>query len=215
MMDTDALRPRLAERTISIWATGWATAEAGIARIAAGVTAEAEVAKAALASSNAGIACVTAGLKAAGIDAKDVWTTAISVSPRYTEPEKGRTETIGGYEASGHVSVTVRDVTRVGELLDRMLALGANHVTRVAFNVADPKRLEEEARTRAFETARRRASLYASWAGAKLGPVLSIAEHPTHGSMRTASFEEGDMPNCIEPGRRRLGVQVHVVFALQ
>ena len=113
---------------------------------------------------------------------------------------------------------TVTDVKRVGDLLDLMVTLGANHIAGVTFDVAESERLEDEARTRAMATAGRCAELCAKGAGVQLGPVLSITDdqgyqHEPMGGMPSAFYERGAMP--IEPGRRHLKVRVHVVYALQ
>lgn len=217
MRDLEIERSAQAARTISVWATGWVSAEPDVAQIAAGVTTEADVAKDARIRNGAEMAAVIEGLKAAGIAPAQLRTTEISLDPRFTRPETGRTATINGYEASSSVVVTVPDVKRVGELLDLMVSLGANHITGVTFDVAEAERLEDEARTRAMATAGRRAELYARGAGAQLGPVLSITEHQGYQhepiGLRSTYYERGAAP--VEPGRRHLKVRVHVVYALQ
>jgi len=204
------------ERTVSVSAAGAVIVEPDVAYISAGVVTEADTAKDAIGRNSAVIAKVIDGLKGAGIAAKDIRTTTLNVEPRYTQPKDGRAATISGYRVSNQVRLTVREVKRLGEILDQAISLGANQISQVAFDVADAERPKDEARKQAMENARRRAELYAKAAGAQLGPVLRISEggghlQPSLAQARTLSLQT--VP--IEPGTRRLEVEVHVVYALR
>jgi len=154
-------------------------------------------------------------LKSAGIAAKDIRTTALNVEPRYTQPKDGRAATISGYRVSNQVRLTVRDVKRLGEILDQAISLGANQVSQIAFDVAEPERLKDEARRQAMENARRRAELYAKAAGAQLGPVLRISEGVAQLQPRHVALIAGHSGVPIEAGARRFEVEVQVVYALR
>jgi uncharacterized protein YggE len=203
------------ERTVSVSATGTVSAEPDIAQISTGVVTEAETAKDAMARNSAVMVKLIEGLKAAGIPAKDIQTTTLNVEPRYTQPKEGRPPVISGYRVVNQVRLTVREIKRLGEILDQAMALGANQVNHIAFDIADAERLKDEARKQAMENARRRGELYAKAAGGELGPVLRISEslgevHPMPGARATM---RASVP--IEPGTRRLEVEVHVTYALR
>jgi uncharacterized protein YggE len=200
------------ERTVSVSGSGSVSVEPDIAYISAGVATEAESAKTAISRNSTVMAKVIDGLKEAGIDAKDIRTTSLNVEPRY----KDSSTTVTGYRVSNLVRLTVRDVKRLGEIVDQAIALGANQVSQIAFDVADPERLKDEARRVAMENARQRAELYAKAAGAQLGPVLRIAEDSSHLGVRATGGETryaAAVP--VEAGTRRLEVQVSVVYALR
>jgi uncharacterized protein YggE len=199
------------ERTVTVSGRGSVTVEPDMAYISAGVATEADTAKAAIARNNALMAKVIGGLKSAGIDAKDIRTTNLNVEPRYKE----RSSTVTGYRVSNLVRLTVRDVKRLGEILDEAIALGANQVSQISFAVADAEKLKDEARRRAVENARRHAELYAKAAGAELGPVLRIAEGslPVGVGRAEARYAGHGVP--IEAGTQRLEVDVSVVYALR
>jgi uncharacterized protein len=203
------------ERTVSVSATGSVTAEADIAQISAGVVTEADSAKDAIGRNTIVMTKLIAGLKAAGIQAKDIQTTTLNVEPRYTQPKDGHAATINGYRVVNQVRLTVRDVKRLGEILDQAIALGANQINHIAFDIAEPEMLKDEARKQAMENARRRGELYAKASGGQLGPVLRISEstadvHPMPGG-RVAM--RASVP--VEPGTRSLEVEVHVTYALR
>ena len=74
------------ERTVSVSATGSVTAEADVAQISAGVVTEGDSAKDAIGRNTIVMTKLIAGLKAIGIQAKDIQTTTLNVEPRYTNP---------------------------------------------------------------------------------------------------------------------------------
>lgn len=202
------------DRTVSVSATGSVTADPDVAQISAGVVTEADSAKDAMSRNSVVMTKLIDGLKAAGIQPKDIQTTTLNVEPRYIQPKDGRVATINGYRVVNQVRLTVRDVKRLGDALDQAIALGANQINHIAFDIADPETLKDEARKQAMENARRRGELYAKAAGGQLGPVLRISEsvgepHPMPGGRMAM---RASVP--IEAGTRNLEVEVHVTYAL-
>ena len=110
----------------------------------------------------------------------------------------------------------MREVKRLGEVLDQAIALGANQINSIGFDIANAETLKDEARKQAMANAKRRAELYATAAGVQLGHVLRISEsvmeaigRPMAGRAMAAS----SVP--IEAGTRTLTVEVHVTYALR
>jgi uncharacterized protein len=203
------------ERTVSVSASGSVAVEPDIAQISAGVVTEADSAKDAIGRNSAVMGKLIEGLKAAGIAAKDIQTKTLNVEPRYTQPKDGRAATISGYRVLNQVRLTVRDVKRLGEILDQAIALGANQINSIAFDVSNIETLKDEARKQAMENARRRGELYAKAAGGQLGPVLRIAEKL--GDLQPVFDGRMAMRASvpIEAGTRDLEVEVHVTYALR
>lgn len=204
-------------RTVSVSASGSVSAEPDVAYVSTGVVTEADTAKEALSRNSAAMSKLIDGLKALKIGARDIQTTTINVEPRYSQSKDGRASTINGYRVVNQVRLTVRDVKRLGEILDQAITLGANQINRIAFDVEGAETLKDDARKRAMENARRRAELYAQAAGAQIGQVLRIAEdvrsayRPIVASTRAAM--QAEVP--IEGGTRVLDVEVHVTYALK
>lgn len=203
------------DRTVSVLASGSVTAEPDVAQISAGVVTEADSAKDAMGRNSVVMTKLIDGLKAAGIQPKDIQTTTLNVEPRYTQPKDGRAATVNGYRVINQVRLTVREVKRLGDVLDQAIAQGANQINHIAFDIANPETLKDEARKQAMENARRRGELYARAAGGQLGPVLRISEsvgepHPMLGGRMAM---RASVP--IESGTRSLEVEVHVTYALR
>jgi uncharacterized protein YggE len=203
------------ERSVSVSASGTVAAEPDIAYISAGVTTEGDTAKDAIARNSTVMAKVIDGLKGAGIAARDIQTTTLHVEPRYTQAKEGRPGSISGYRVVNQVRLTVREVKRLGEVLDQAIALGANQINSINFDIANAETLKDEARKQAMVNAKRRAELYATAAGVQLGYVVRISEsvqdmvRPMPGARAMAA----SVP--IEAGTRTLTVEVHVTYALR
>jgi uncharacterized protein YggE len=75
-----------------------------------------------------------------------------------------------------NLNVRIRDLERVGAILDTMVTLGANSISGPTFSVAEPGPLEDEARRAAIRDAVRKGELYATAAGIALGSIFRIEE---------------------------------------
>jgi uncharacterized protein len=205
-----------AQRYVAVSAIGSVAADPDMAIISTGVVVEADTAKDALARNSTVMAKLIDGLKALGIAAKGIQTTAVNVEPRYVQAKDGRPATISGYRVVNQVRLTVREVNRLGELLDAAITLGANQINGINFDVSNAETLKDEARKQAMANAGRRAELYATAAGAQLGDVLSISEDVSGGPRpmpMARSAMAGAVP--IEAGTRTLTVEVNVTYALR
>ena len=206
------------ERTVSVSATGQANATPDMAAISTGVQTEADSAREAMTKNTQAMSKLIDGLKAAGIDPKDIQTTAVNVNPRYTNPRDGKQPVINGYAAQNQVRIVVRDLKKLGEILDASLTLGATQMGGISFDVSNAEVLKDEARKAAMVNARRRAELYAAAAGASLGQVVSIAEDvrmagPRPMVMARAQMSAEAVP--VEPGSMKLEATVHVTWSLK
>lgn len=204
------------ERTISVTASGDMSAEPDMVVVSAAVVTEADTAKSALNANSATMRKVLDGLKSGGIAARDIRTTQLSVDPRYTVGSSAKVPSLQGYGVTNRIQVTVREIARIGEVLDLVSGLGANKLGGIQFIVSKAETLTDEARKKAMENAIRRAELYAKASGAELGPVKSITEEihgpvrPMGGVMRTAA---ASVP--VEQGEQTLTVNVHVTWLLK
>lgn len=209
-------KPR--ERTITITASGEVAAEPDLAVISTGVVSEAETARAALMTNSTAMRKVIDGLKTAGIAARDIRTSQLSIEPRYTSSTSGRASSIQGFRVTNRVTVTLRDMTKLGETLDQVSSLGANQMGGIQFMVSKAETLTDEARGQAMQNAIRRAQLYAKAAGADLGPVVTITEEvhafrPYAGGVARTASAAPAIP--IEQGEQKLTVNVNVTWALK
>lgn len=122
------------------------------------------------------MAAVGAALRNAGIAPQDVQTVHFSVQPVYASATSSSAPKLSGFSVTNQFGVTVRQIERVGEVLDRAIGAGANDVGTIQFLHTDPSKTLDAARTAALADARRKAELYAHAAGLTLGAVSWIIE---------------------------------------
>ena len=116
-----------------------------------------------------------AAIRAAGIAERDIQTSGISLNPNYKYAEN-QPPTIVGYQASNTVNVKVRDLSKLGKVLDTFVAQGANQVNGPNFEVDKPDEAYDEARIAALKKAQARAQNYADALGLKVRRIVSISE---------------------------------------
>ncbi|MFM9845573.1 MAG: SIMPL domain-containing protein [Hyphomicrobiaceae bacterium] len=204
------------ERTVTVGASGMVSVEPDIAHISTGLLSEADTAREALQRNSAAMKKIVDGLKGAGIDPKDVQTSRFSIDPRYDQPKDGRTARITGYRVVNQVRITARDISKLGELLDLVVTLGANQAGGISFDVSNAETLKDEARRQAIANALRRAKLFAEAAGATVGDVLTIAEDASMSSPPIYSGRAMAAESVpIERGSQSLEVRVQVTWTLR
>lgn len=215
--ETTAAQERRMERTVTVAATGTARAEPDRALFTTGVVSEGDTAREALARNTEVMRKVIDGLKAAGVAAGDMQTQHLQVDPRYQPAGDGKLPRIVGYRASNSIRVTIRDLAKLGSLIDQATALGANQAGQIAFEVSEAEVLRDQARRQAMANALRRAKLFAEAGGASVGPVLQISEE-AGGGMRPPMPQARAMAADavpIERGTQQLEARVVVTYALQ
>src|SRR5207253_4601776 len=101
-------------------------------------------------------------LQDVGIDRKDIQTSPVHLTPLSTDPNTnavGRTDLINieSYRAFTRVRVTLRDLTKLSDVLSVAVAAGATWLESMTFGKEGQADAEEEALAKATADARRKA----------------------------------------------------------
>jgi uncharacterized protein YggE len=184
-----------------------------LALVRAGVTTQGKTAREASEANNKALAPLMAALKESGIEDRDIETARLSVQPVY-EQNRGAAGRIAGFQASNQVTIKLRAIARVADVVDRLIAAGATDFAGVEFRVSTPSPALDEARTQAVADARRKAEIYAKAAGAGVGRALSIEEGLAQGPIPLRSAPTA-LSTPIAPGEQTLHLAVTVSFELQ
>ena len=165
-----------APRTINVTGAGQVYLTPDIAYIYLGVHTEKPSASDALNENNAQTEKVIAALKRMGVEEKDIRTTNFSIWPfdKY-DPATGMPTGEKYYAVDNTVYVTIRDLAKLGELLDGVIVAGANTINSIQFDVADKSAALKEARAAAVKSAQEQAKELAGLAGVTLGEVTGIS----------------------------------------
>lgn len=201
---------------------GEAAVAPDLAILTLSVLREAASAREALDQNNKAAADVIAAMKEAGIAARDLQTGGLQINPRYVYPENGEGEPrIVAYQVTNTLNVRVRDITKVGEIVDRAVTLGVNQGGGITFTNDDPSAARTEARRRAVEDAIARARTLAEAAGVGLGPIVEMSEQASMqppmpiAAGRAYRMEAQADAVPVEAGESVYRVQINATFALE
>jgi hypothetical protein len=163
---------------------------------------------------------VLEAIGALGVDPADIQTTYFSVWGQPVYDDFGNPTGESTYFADNTVTVTVRQVDRLGEILQEAVDAGANTIHGVTFNVSDPSQAQEEARDSAMADARAKAEQMAAGAGATLGEPMSISTSislppvPYYPAYYGLGGGGGEGPP-VSTGSYEVQVQVTVTYAIR
>jgi uncharacterized protein YggE len=196
-----------------------------MAVIALSVMREAPTARAALTANSAAMSKVLGAMAALGIDKRDLQTSNFAIQPRYTYPPRqgegaGEAPKLVGYTVRNSLSVRVRDISRVGEVLDTSVTLGVNEGGSILFANDDPSAAIVQARVQAMKEALAKARTLADAAGVKVGKVLEISEqsyNPRPMLMAQAEMARKSAADAvpIASGENTYKVTVNVSLAIE
>jgi len=187
------------------------------AQVSGGVRTEAPTAKDATDANSKAMTAVIAALRDAGIAQKDIQTSQFAVRPVYVQQSNNQ-QKLSGFSVSNQVTVQVRQLGQLGDVLDRMVRAGATDIGNVALLHADLSKELDQARQGAIADARRKAELYAHASGVTLGPVVWITEETAYpppvpfGARAAAAPAMSAVPVTV--GEDKLQARVTVGFAV-
>ncbi len=165
-----------APATITVTGEGVVTSAPDLATVSLGVTTQGDTAAAAMAANTDALTAVLERVKAAGVEDRDIQTSTLNLNPNWSNSDGSSMPVIQGYVATNLLSIRVRDMAKLGGVLDAAITDGANTLNGISFGLAEPDPAMDEARKAAVAKARARAELLVTAAGASLGRIVSISE---------------------------------------
>ncbi|SCB51909.1 SIMPL domain-containing protein [Rhizobium lusitanum] len=212
------------EAVITVTGEGHAAVAPDMAVVTLAVVQQAKVAQDALDLNNKAMGAVLATLKDIGIAERDLQTSGFSIQPQYTYPndKDGRAQppVLNGYQVTNGLTVRVRDLSKLGALLDQAIKLGINQGGDIQFTNDKPDAALEEARKKAVADAAAKAKTLTDAAGVKLGRVIAIHEGgiaaPPQPYMRQAmAAAPMDKAVPVATGENEYNASVSITYAIQ
>ena len=198
---------------------GEVKAKPDMASISAGVVTQAATAAEALAANSQAMNAVIAALKNLGVAEDDIQTSNFSVSPQYPPYDSNNLQPpkIVGYQVSNQVTAIVRDLAKLGTILDGLVQAGANNINGVSFGIDKADALEDEARKAAIADAKHRAEIFAAAAGVSVGRVIAIQEMGTSLPPQPYLAMRAEVAAAvpIATGQETVSASVNVTFELK
>ena len=211
-------QPQPPLRTITVTGTGLVTLTPDIAYIYIGVHSQDASASVAMTANNISAQAVIDAIKAAGVADKDIQTTNFSIYPQQQYDNNGKiTGTL--YMVDNTVYVTVRDLAKLGSLLDASVVAGANNINSISFDVADKTGALSQARLAAVADARKQAGELTSATGVTLGDVQTISYYDSSAPI-TVQYSRADMAVGggsvpVQSGSMQITTTVTIVYAIE
>ncbi len=218
-----AMNPALAgddaRRSIRVQGTGGVDARPNQAVIFAAVVDQDARAGAALEANSQAMRRVLQKLGEFAVAEADIRTRGFSVTPIFERRQSGTaTPRIIGYRVVNRIEIKVRELSRLGAMLDAIVAAGADRLDGIRFSITEPAPLADKARLRAMSDARRKAELFAEAAGVRVGRVLEIAEQGVsvpRPRLLKATEMRARAAVPIAPGEQRVSATVTVVYEIE
>lgn len=195
--------------------------EPDTATISTGVRTEADTAVEALRRNSAEMERLVALIRALDIPARDIQTSRISLWPRYdSRDDADELPRVIGYRADNQVTITLRNLDRVGEVIDAMVQAGATNIYGPRFSVEDDEAAKAQARSNALERGRAQAQEYARLAGYSGVRLLNIGESIRGSSAQgdaivvTSSRMANSPTPPVSPGTVSTGVSISLTYEM-
>ena len=215
---TITVQPQPYQPAITVTGSGLVTLTPDIAYINIGVHSQDASASAAMNENNASAQAVIDTIKSAGVADKDIQTTNFSVYPQQQYDGNGKITGIL-YMVDNSVYVTVRNLTKLGGLLDASVRAGANTINNISFDVADRNAALSQARLAAVADARKQADELTGATGVSLGSVQSISYNDSSAplTVQYARLEAAaPAPNVpVQPGSMQITTRVTIVYGIK
>lgn len=207
--------------TLNLSAYGETRTAPDKATISLGVQTQAATAVEAIRQNAERMTRVIETLKKSGIAAKDIQTSGLNLNPQYAYKE-GEAPRLTGYQASNTVTVTVHDLSRVGQAVDATVNAGADTVGGVSFGLEDSTTAENEARLKAVSALQAKADLYAKATGYRVARLVSLNEGSSYAApppappmpMAAMARSEAAYKTQVEPGEMNVRVDVSATYEL-
>ncbi len=134
-----------------------------------------------------------------------------------------RERVITGYEVGNDLTVKLRDLDTVGEIIDEVTDAGGDLIrfNGIEFSIDDPSALEDEALTAAINDAVAKAGAVAETAGVELGNLLHISEGISRDGVypaaqyRAFAMEAASSAVLVSGGTLHVTASVQTLFSIE
>lgn len=189
-----------------------------IAVVSAGISADGATVKVAQDQTNTVIKKVSDAVKGLGVKAEDIQTANYNINPKI-DYQTG-SQRVTGYTASTILTIKVRELDKVNQIIDAATGSGANQINGLSFDVSDRTKAENEAREKAVVDAKKKAEQAAKVAGFNLGKLINYQENvgqPPVVYSRTMAAGAPDVPEKtqVEPGSTEITVSVTLSYEVR
>jgi uncharacterized protein YggE len=157
---------------ISVTGQGTISVQPDVANIQFGVQTTNANAGKARTDNDAAMTKVKAAVNTLGVADADIQTTNYSIYPQYNADG----QTVTGFTVNNTVSIKVKDLKKLGDIISAAVSAGANNSYGISFDVSDRTGAYNQALAQAMDKAKARANLMAKELDVSLGRVMTVSE---------------------------------------
>ena len=208
----------------SVTGSGTVYAKADIANIEVGLKTEAKKTAALATTENTNkMNEIITEVRALGVEEKDIKTSNYNLSPVYNYTNDRGQELIG-YEVTQNLTLKIRDLSKIGDVIAKTTEKGANQIGNINFTIDDEFELKNQARELAIQKAQEKAVLIATQSGMKLGEVKSVYENAEPVTPIMLSYSNAKMDSAsgggisaptIQSGQNEIRVEVTLIYEVK
>jgi len=212
-------------RTMSVSASDFVYATPDIATLSFSVVGQGTDTKTLSLQNNQKISDAIAMLKEKGIKSNDIKTSQYNLVPIYSQQSKDSTQifvpSIQAYRLTQQVRVIIRDFSLISDVMSKLPALGINTIDGLSFSIEDSESAISQARTKAFDKAKRNAKNIADEAGVKLVRIVNVNANQIGQSVYAQKYGIGGagatpgVAPTIEPGEQKVQVSVSITYEIR
>lgn len=207
------------QRTLTVTGSGSTRISPDIVSVTLGIQTRHDDVGQAVAQNNTTASRIMDAARTIGVADADMRTIYFSVSSQPKYDEFGSPTGQVSYFVDNSLQVTLRDITKLSDLLQAGIDAGANSVYGVTFSVADTNAAEDEARQKAIADAQARATELAGVSGVTLGTIQSVST-TAYSPYPTAIYADGYGMGGgggppTQPGSLEITAQVTVIYSVK
>ena len=213
------------ENTITVSDTGTVYTKPDLALATASVVTEKKTVAEALQENTKKMNAVIDFVKGQGVEEKDLKTVNFNISPRYEWYEANELYPSGrrvlvGYEVSQSLQIKIRDMEKIGAIIQGATDEGANEIGDLQFTIDEEDVLKAQARAEAISKAKAKAEELAKQLGVKLIRISNFSESgtvPYYFALEKAVPSEmgGSATPQIETGENKIEVAVSITYEIR
>lgn len=160
-------------------------------------------------------------VRSLGVDDRHISTTGVTIRPEYDWDPQSRERRFLGYYVGRRIDVDLRQLDRLGALIEGAVDRGIGHISEPQLAVAEPAELRRRALALAASDARRNAETLATTLGSRAGPARRIvaseaaaAPEPRMMMMRAETASDSGGADTYAAGELRYSATIEVEFDL-
>ena len=213
------------KNNITVTDTGEIYAKPDLAVTVFSVVNEAKTVQQAMSENTSKMNAVINAVKSKGVDEKDLKTTSFNIYPRYEYIERSDIypsgkRVLAGYEIRQSLQVKIREMDKIGTIIESATSAGSNQVGDLQFTIDDQDAIKAQARTAAIEKAKDKAKNIASDLGVKLVRITNFSEssvlpyYARSFEMMDSEMGIGGAVPEIETGENKISVTVSITYEI-